>query len=556
MRDGHHNIFCLGLDRALERARQRLQAAGVQHDLYAYIDDLTILAKPQDLHTIYTEYTKALAEAGLTTRAEKCEVWVKGAQNLPVDFPVPRVTQPTILRQHADDYSGLTPTPLTADQDAEEGTFHHSASPRLQQQTAKRRQAMNRLLDLHQRGLSAQTCLVMLRALTSGDMTWHMRTTGVPARVATALDDHLQETLEKLLQTDDLLPEQKERYWHPIALGGLGFQSVGATRLDAAAASWALCERHVQERQGLADREHLLQHCPGLRSVFHRLQRTINTLTQEEGAQQSPDTELPEATQRRITKHRRQVEWTEWLRRTQTAPHQRAWALSTTGKGAGAWLGPPTRPDHHLADAHLRVGVRHRLGATVKTAEGPCPFRRQDGTPCGGTADTHGRHTLCCSFGGFTVMRHNTLRDTLARALREADVPDVGIEPVVRPPNGPNDPGLRADLRCADCDGAWAFLDLTIVHPASQQSLQAGAAQAQGTAARLAENAKRRKYASVPNFHPLAFEVTGGMGESTRKWLARQMPEGPGRQEALSNLHRTLATCVVREVARTLLRAA
>ena len=94
------------------------------------------------------------------------------------------------------------------------------------------------------------------------------------------------------------------------------------------------------------------------------------------------------------------------------------------------------------------------------------------------------------------------------------------------------------------------------MHPASQQSLQAGGAHTQGTAARLAEQAKRRKYDGVAGFQPLGFEVSGGMGESTRKWLAQQVPEGPGRQETLSTLHRSIATCVVREVARTLISAA
>ena len=383
-----------------------------------------------------------------------------------------------------------------------------------------------------------------------------MRTTGVPAQTATQLDSDLLSHLEQLVQTHDLTAEQKENYWHPVALGGLGLQSVSAARLDAQAASWALCERPVLQRLGLSDREDLLRYCPGLRPVLQHLQHTVNALTQEEAAQQAPDTEPPNATQRRLTRHRRHAEWTQWLRRTQTEPHQRAWALSTTGKGAGAWLGPPTRPDHHLADDHFRVAVRHRLGGTVRAAQGPCPFKKEDGTPCNGTADAYGRHTLCCSYGGFMVKRHNTLRDTIARALREAGICDIGVEPWVRPPNGPGNPGLRADLRCTDSDGQWAFLDLTVVHPASQQSLQAGGAHAQGTAARLAEQAKRRKYNGIAGFQPLGFEVSGSMGESTRKWLSRQVPEGPGRQEALSTLHRTISTCVVREVARTLLSAA
>ena len=94
-------------------------------------------------------------------------------------------------------------------------------------------------------------------------MTWHMRTTGVPAQTATQLDSDLLSHLEQLVQTHDLTAEQKEKYWHPVALGGLGFQSVSAVRLDAQAASWALCERPVLQRMGLRDRDDLLHYCPG-----------------------------------------------------------------------------------------------------------------------------------------------------------------------------------------------------------------------------------------------------------------------------------------------------
>ena len=92
------------------------------------------------------------------------------------------------------------------------------------------------------------------------------------------------------------------------------------------------------------------------------------------------------------------------------------------------------------------MALRHRLGGLVRAAEGPCPFKKEDGNPCSGTADTYGRHTLCCSYGGFMVKRHNNLRDTIARALREAGICDIAVEPWIRPPSGPGNPGLRADL--------------------------------------------------------------------------------------------------------------
>ncbi|CAK0822098.1 unnamed protein product, partial [Prorocentrum cordatum] len=66
-------LVCLGLDRALERAKHQLDAAGVQRELFGYVDDLAILAKPEDAPTICAVYTNALRQAGLQTRVDKCE---------------------------------------------------------------------------------------------------------------------------------------------------------------------------------------------------------------------------------------------------------------------------------------------------------------------------------------------------------------------------------------------------------------------------------------------------------------------------------------------------
>eukprot|EP00959_Pyramimonas_sp_CCMP1952_P109775 2296312-Pyramimonas_sp.AAC.1 len=65
-------LFCLGLDRALERAKHQFDAAGIQRELFGYIDDLATLAKPEDLPTICAAYANAVRRAGLQTRVDKC----------------------------------------------------------------------------------------------------------------------------------------------------------------------------------------------------------------------------------------------------------------------------------------------------------------------------------------------------------------------------------------------------------------------------------------------------------------------------------------------------
>eukprot|EP00959_Pyramimonas_sp_CCMP1952_P431220 9031455-Pyramimonas_sp.AAC.1 len=136
-------------------------------------------------------------------------------------LPAPRGEQPAILRQRADDYSGLSPMPVTADQRSEEGSLHSPAPPRLQRQRTERAKAMARFMGLREAGLDVQTSAAM-RTLTAGDATRHMRTAGGLAQTSTQLDADLLSALEELIQTRDLTVEQKEKYWHLVASGGLG----------------------------------------------------------------------------------------------------------------------------------------------------------------------------------------------------------------------------------------------------------------------------------------------------------------------------------------------
>ena len=103
--------------------------------------------------------------------------------------------------------------------------------------------------------------------------------------------------------------------------------------------------------------------------MFAELEKARSLLTQESAAGAPPDAEPPEVSQRVFARHRRQAEWTEWFRRTQDSPAARAWAQSTTGKGAAAWLGPPTQAEQFIPDPQFRCAVQMRLGMPVRGHE-------------------------------------------------------------------------------------------------------------------------------------------------------------------------------------------
>ena len=83
-------------------------------------------------------------------------------------------------------------------------------------------------------------------------------------------------------------------------------------------------------------------------------------------------------------------------------------------------------------------------------------------------------HAFTCPCGGYTIARHNELRDILADAIAEV-VKDVDTEPMLLPYEGENLPGrsairaqeARLDIRAR---GFWsrqqdAFFDVRVTHP-------------------------------------------------------------------------------------------
>ena len=142
-------------------------------------------------------------------------------------------------------------------------------------------------------------------------------------------------------------------------------------------------------------------------------------------------------------------------------------------------------------------------------------------------------HALSCPTGGFTIIRHNEVRDLLANLLTEV-CHDVSVEPHLQPPSGESFPLLsasteenaRLDVAASGFLGGRferAFFDVRIFNPyaPSNQTPQIASSY------RRHENEKRRVYErrvgeiEHASFAPFVMSCTGGIGPWTTITLKR-----------------------------------
>ena len=132
-------------------------------------------------------------------------------------------------------------------------------------------------------------------------------------------------------------------------------------------------------------------------------------------------------------------------------------------------------------------------------------------------------HALSCMKGGFTVMRHNNVRDTFAAILPEV-CKDVTVEPALIPSEELGDKA-RLDIGAI---GLWSGLektlcDVRIFHPGADSYKD----KKLENVFRQHENEKKNKYLDhVLNkekcsFTPLVFSTHGGSGIEAEKFQKR-----------------------------------
>ena len=189
-------------------------------------------------------------------------------------------------------------------------------------------------------------------------------------------------------------------------------------------------------------------------------------------------------------------------------------------KGAGAWL--TTTPIQSLGFAlnkqQFRDSMCLRYGWRVPHTPNYCS--------CGGENSID--HALSCRRGGYTIMRHNKVRDLEAELMREV-CNDVRVEPELLPLNNEQTVnGNVAQRLDVSGNGVWGpqertFLDVRIMHPNAPSYREKDIQQVY----RQHEQEKKRTYneriiqVEKGSFTPIVLSTFGGMGLEAERFHKR-----------------------------------
>ena len=185
-------------------------------------------------------------------------------------------------------------------------------------------------------------------------------------------------------------------------------------------------------------------------------------------------------------------------------------------KGASSWLTslPLQDEDRVLNKSEFRDALALRYGWKPKNLPQKCA--------CG--KDTSIAHALDCKLGGYVTMRHDQMRNTMARLMTKAGCKSVEIEQQLLPNEGELDniKGVekgdesRMDVTAVGFWGACqrAFFDIRVCDPFAPSYSQKPIT----SLLKSQEQEKKRKYnkrileIEKSTFTPLVFTATGGCG--------------------------------------------
>ena len=198
-------------------------------------------------------------------------------------------------------------------------------------------------------------------------------------------------------------------------------------------------------------------------------------------------------------------------------------------KGASSWLSalPIKTIGYALNKQEFTDAICMRYGWKVKGI--PTHYA------CGETNSVD--HSLICKLGGYTSMRHNSVRDSEAQIMRVV-CRDVQTEPTLLPING-ND--YERKVNTADnarldifARGLWnscekTFVAIRITHPTSQSYSGKPLAEIYQKLEKEKDKCNQRVIAiEKSSFNPLVFTTSGGMAAEcnrVNKRLAEKIAE-------------------------------
>ena len=170
-------------------------------------------------------------------------------------------------------------------------------------------------------------------------------------------------------------------------------------------------------------------------------------------------------------------------------------------------------------------------------------------------------HALVCRLGGYTIMRHNEVRNLEADLLKEV-CRDVQVEPALIPLSGQLFPAstnhqdmARLDVSARGFSGPMkkAFFDVRIFHPNAISNRSKSLPQLY----QAHENEKKRTYnqriieVEHASFTPLVFSTSGGESPECLKFHARlasllSMRRNESYAETITYIRRKIRFCILR----------
>ena len=222
-------------------------------------------------------------------------------------------------------------------------------------------------------------------------------------------------------------------------------------------------------------------------------------------------------------------------------------------KGASIWLNtlPIKNLGYSLNKQEFIDAIALRYNFRIKGMASHCA--------CGSKNSLD--HTLICRLGGYTIMRHNEVRNVEADLLKEV-CRDVQIEPALIPLSGQQFPASTNHQDMARLDvsarGLWApmekaFFDVRIFHPNATSNRSKSLPQLYQSH----EMEKKRMYnqriieVEFATFTPLVFSTSGGESPECLKFHQRlasllSIRRNESYAETITYIRRKVRFCILR----------
>ena len=418
----------------------------------------------------------------------------------------------------------------------------------------------NALLRLHNKELlKPATTMTLLRNFHNNVPVHRIRAAKTSDEVARTWDELLHHTVCTILNTPSTTTLGRTIHL-PTNLGGLGIHDLNLRRHVAHYTAWRQTAYHAHkeldattEQSWKANNPTTSRHLLHIANTIQPLTKTPLEIDWAEWIATPPD----KHTQKRILYDAYSTYHTLLLH--DLTPQQQAITRSAGGKGAAAWLYPPPNATTHMPRQHYLTALRYRTHTPLPAGRHDKCQHKNNTRTCQHNLDPHGHHALTCALGGYTITKHNHLRDTLHRWLcdmghtchREQHVPAL---------DDTDDKGQPRkaimDITCTTNTGHY-LIDISVTDAVSEcpKHTQANAHH-DATAAQAREHDKRKRYQNHPQLIPFVLETGGRWGPTAEAFIKTVAPtDTTERNEQITLLRYNLSTTLQRDSADMILTA-